>query len=246
MRKSALLLLALLVIPSNIGVKNLNSKSSIDVTYDIHPIVHDIDYGDELVKLPKKIQLNLSSEIDNYTKKEAYDVLSLKNVRASTKADYADFELRLSVNQDSQNEHFNKLDAYTLEITNEYISIVGKDDRSCFYGLQSLREIFNQSDDEVRELTISDYSNSQYRGVIEGLYGVTYNNFEIKDMIEFMSYYKANTFFYGPRHDAYFRTAWREMLPDDEVVMLKEIADYSKERKVDFYFQAVGRTKKMH
>ena len=65
MRKSALLLLALLVIPSNIGVKNLNSKSSIDVTYDIHPIVHDIDYGDELVKLPKKIQLNLSSEIDN-------------------------------------------------------------------------------------------------------------------------------------------------------------------------------------
>ena len=29
MRKSALLLLALLVIPSNIGVKNLNSKSSI-------------------------------------------------------------------------------------------------------------------------------------------------------------------------------------------------------------------------
>lgn len=236
MRKSALLLLALLVIPSNIDVKNLNSKSSIDVTYDIHPIVHDIDYGDELVKLPKKIQLNLSSEIDNYTKKEAYDVLSLKNVRASTKADYADFELRLSVNQDSQNEHFNKLDAYTLEITNEYISIVGKDDRSCFYGLQSLREIFNQSDDEIRELTISDYSNSQYRGVIEGLYGVTYNNFEIKDMIEFMSYYKANTFFYGPRHDAYFRTAWREMLPDDEVVMLKEIADYSKERKVDFYF----------
>ena len=236
MRKTPLLLLALLAIPSNVDVKSLNSHSGLDVTYDIHPIVHNIEYGDELVTLPKKVQLTLSSEIDDDTKKEAYAVLGLKNVRASTKNDYADFELKLSVNTDVRNEHFNKLDAYTLEINENYISIVGKDDRSCFYGLQSLREIFNQSDDEVRELFITDYANSQYRGVIEGLYGVTYNNFEIRDMIEYMSYYKANSFFYGPRHDAYFRTAWREMLPQDELIMLKEIADYAKERKINYYF----------
>ena len=155
---------------------------------------------------------------------------------ASTKEDYSNFKLNISINNDSSNGLFEKLDAYTLSIDEDSIDIVGKDDRSCFYALQSLREIFNQSGNEVRELTINDYSNSLYRGVIEGLYGVPYNNFEIEDMIEFISKYKANTFFYGPRHDSYFRTAWRELLPRDELMMLEEVATYAKSRKEDFYF----------
>jgi len=231
MRKLLLIPALALLIPFN----KIISVDANDVTYDIHPIVHDIEYGDDMVNIPHKIQLNVSN-IDEYTVNEAYDVLALKGVLASTKEGYADFELNITTYSEVGDEHFNKLDAYTLDIDEKGITIVGKDEKSCFYALQSLREIFNQSGTSVRELSIKDYSNSLYRGVIEGLYGVPYNNFEIIDMIEFISYYKANSFFYGPRHDSYFRTAWRELLPEDEVIMLKEISDYAKSRKVNFYF----------
>ena len=236
MRKISILLLSLLVIPFNLNTKTLNSQSD-DVTYDIHPLVHNIEYGDETIELPKRIKVSFSDEIDNYTKKEAYNVLSLKHVSASTKDNFSNYVLNISTYEGKEDkEHFEKLDAYTLDIDENEISIIGKDDKSCFYALQTLREIFNQSDSSIRELSIKDYSNSYYRGVIQGLYGVPYNNFEIKDMIEFISYYKGNTFFYGPRHDSYFRTAWRDLLPDDELIMLKELVEFSKERKVNYYF----------
>lgn len=235
MRKLTLLTLAGVLIPLGL-LSNTELVKASDVTYDIHPLVHDIEYGDDMINLPSKIQINLDSNIDKDTKNEAYDVLSIKGVLASTKDDFADYKLNISVNNDNSNELFDKLDAYTLSIDEDSIDIVGKDVNSCFYALQSLREIFNQAGNEVRELSISDYSNSIYRGVIEGLYGVPYNNFEIEDMIEFMSYYKANTFLYGPRHDSYFRTAWRELLPQDELIMLEEIVNYAKTRKVNFYF----------
>lgn len=235
MRKLPLIALVALFIPLSGALKKVNIEAS-DVTYDIHPIVHNIEYGDEMISIPHKIQLNVSN-IDEYTKQEAYEVLALKGVLASTKKDYSDFELNISTyNSSRSDEHFEKLDAYTLDIDNDGITIVGKDTTACFYALQSLREIFNQSNNSVRELSIKDYSNSYYRGVIEGLYGVPYNNFEIMDMIEFLSYYKANSFFYGPRHDSYFRTAWRDLLPEDELTMLKQISDYAKSRKVNFYF----------
>ena len=235
MRKITLLSLAGVLIPLSL-FSNTKLVRAADTTYDIHPLVHDISYGDEMINIPHKVEININGDIDKYTKNEAYDVLAIKGVLASTKEDYSNFKLNISINNDSSNGLFEKLDAYTLSIDEDSIDIIGKDDRSCFYALQSLREIFNQSGNEVRELTINDYSNSLYRGVIEGLYGVPYNNFEIEDMIEFISKYKANTFFYGPRHDSYFRTAWRELLPRDELMMLEEVATYAKSRKVDFYF----------
>lgn len=217
----------------------IGSSKSIDVNlieYDIHPIVHNIEYGDELINIPSKVQITTTEGIDSYTLDEAYNVLSYKSVIASTRESFAPYHLNLTINNDFNNTHFDKLDAYTLDITNDSISIIGKDTDSVFYGLQTLREIFRQSESYVRELTIADYSSSIYRGVIEGLYGVPWNNFEIIDMIDFISYYKANTFFYGPRHDSYFRTAWRDPLPKDELIMLEEIVEHSKTRKVDFYF----------
>lgn len=217
----------------------VGSQKAIDVNsieYDIHPIVHNIEYGNSVINIPSRVKINVGQGVDSYTVDEAYNVLSYKPIVASTRDSFATYTLNLSINNDAGNTHFDKLDAYTLEIDKESISIVGKDTDSVFYGLQTLREIFRQSEDYVRELTVEDYSSSIYRGVIEGLYGVPWNNFEIIDMIDFISYYKANTFFYGPRHDSYFRTAWREPLPKDELIILQEIAEHSKTRKVDLYY----------
>lgn len=236
MRKLLVLALTMLVLPISLLIRD-NKVVASDVTYDIHPTVHEIEYGNDLIQIPEKIQLNIKDNIDKYTKQEAYDILSIKNVVASSKDDFSSFKLSISIYNDGDEDiHFNKLDAYTLDINEDGIDIVGKDDESCFYALQTLREIFKQSNESIRKLSIKDYSNSLYRGVIEGLYGVPYNNFEIIDMIDFISYYKGNSFFYGPRHDSYFRTAWRELLPSDELIMLEEIVSHAKQRKVNFYF----------
>ncbi|MGI6714449.1 MAG: beta-N-acetylglucosaminidase domain-containing protein [Bacilli bacterium] len=204
------------------------------ITYEIYPAVHQLHYGDDLVEIPGKIALDFSLDIAQDTRKEAFEVLALKPVVASTKTGFAPFKVVLEVDQAIP--YASRLDAYSLEIDAAGISIKGISDRACFYGLQTLREIWTQSSSHLRMLTINDYANSLYRGVIEGLYGVPYNNFEINDMLKFLSYYKANSFFYGPRHDPYFRTSWRELLPADEVVMLQDIVKTAQARKIDLYY----------
>ena len=62
MRKISILLLTLLVIPFNLNAKQLSSENE-NVTYDIHPIVHNIEYGDGLVNLPKRIKVSSAVRI---------------------------------------------------------------------------------------------------------------------------------------------------------------------------------------
>lgn len=236
MRNVFYLSLLTLLLPANNLISNKVNVIANDVTYDIHPIVHEINYGDDFVTLPNKIELSIDNEISSrYIAEEAYEVIGLKPILMNTGDDFSDFELIIET-YNGTDEHFDKLDAYTVDINSSHIKIVGQNERACFYGLQTLREIFSQSNNQIRELSIKDYANSLYRGVIEGLYGTTWNHFEIMDMIDLIADYKGNSFFYGPRHDSYFRTEWRELLPEDEVTMLKGIVAYANSKYVDYYF----------
>ena len=79
---------------------------------------------------------------------------------------------------------YTHLDVYKRQIQDNVIAVLGKDTDAAFYGLSSLKMIFNQvTEKAVRQLQIEDYASGQYRGFIEGYYGIPWS---VEDRIRLM------------------------------------------------------------
>ncbi len=203
-------------------------------TYEIYPIVRNIEYGNDTLSMDKEVNFIFSDHVDKYTKERAYDVLSLKNVLSSVgdNIDNSKINIILEVYDESAfvtslvSEDLSyitsKIDAYYLEITNHDIFLTAKDSDSLFYGLASLQFIFEQSDDYVRTLKIKDYSQSQLRGFIEGYYGVPWTSKQRQELMRFGSRVKTNIYIYAPKDDVYHSTSWRSLYSQKDLKILKE------------------------
>src|SRR5699024_7086924 len=72
---------------------------------------------------------------------------------------------------------FNEIDPYVLVLDENLedkgtIAILGSDTEAAYYGLASLKMIFNQiSEKEIHSMMYEDYSDTKLRGFIEGFYG---------------------------------------------------------------------------
>ena len=74
MRNVFYLSLLTLLLPANNLISNNVNVIANDVTYDIHPIVHEINYGDDFVTLPNKIELSIDNEISSrYIRAKIWD-----------------------------------------------------------------------------------------------------------------------------------------------------------------------------
>ena len=85
--------------------------------------------------------------------------------------------LSSSVN-DSANA-LNEAQGYVLESSDEsnkngQIIIIGSDSDGVYYGVMTLMQMFEQktSDGRIAEVTISDYPDVEFRGYVEGFYGI--------------------------------------------------------------------------
>ncbi len=82
--------------------------------------------------------------------------------------------------------------------------------------------------------TVEDYPLFEKRGYIEGFYGKPWSHENRKHMIEFLSFYGMNTYYYAPKDDPFHRDRWRELYPETEISRLKELVDLCKDNFVDF------------
>ncbi|MBQ2841784.1 MAG: beta-N-acetylglucosaminidase domain-containing protein [Clostridia bacterium] len=83
---------------------------------------------------------------------------------------------------------------------------------------------------------VEDYPLYAKRGYIEGFYGNPWNHENRKMMLELMSFYGMNTYYYAPKDDPYHRDKWDELYPEKELSQLSEIALLCRENFVDFHF----------
>src|SRR5699024_6897282 len=68
---------------------------------------------------------------------------------------------------------FDKTDAYQVDISEDSITVIGKDTDASFYGITSLEKILDQrQDNTIKNMEIKDYANTEVRGFIEGFYGI--------------------------------------------------------------------------
>ncbi|MGL4520118.1 MAG: beta-N-acetylglucosaminidase domain-containing protein [Phocaeicola sp.] len=138
-----------------------------------------------------------------------------------------------------------KSGAYYLQVTSKEIVIMGYDARGTFYGVQTLKQLINNN--QLTEIEISDYPDTQFRGVVEGFYGYPWSHEKRLRLIEFLGRYKMDTYIYGPKDDPYHSSlsnptfskyqvkgGWRLPYPAEEAAKIKELVEASKQNKVDF------------
>ena len=125
-----------------------------------------------------------------------------------------------------------------LSITPKGIDIFGYDQQGAFYGLQSLRQILSSpgvKDGIIPALSINDYPDLKYRGVVEGFYGEPWSHEVRLSLIDFYGRNKMNTYLYGPKDDPYHSSPyWRQPYPAEQERNIKELVDASKRARVDF------------
>ena len=84
--------------------------------------------------------------------------------------------------------------------------------------------------------TVTDYPLFAVRGYIEGFYGKPWSHENRRMMLELMSFYGMNTYYYAPKDDPYHRDKWSELYPENELSALSELAALCEEKFVKFHY----------
>ncbi len=84
--------------------------------------------------------------------------------------------------------------------------------------------------------TVTDYPLFAVRGYIEGFYGKPWSYENRRMMLELMSFYGMNTYYYAPKDDPYHRDKWSELYPESELSALSELAALCREKFVKFHY----------
>lgn len=217
--------------------------------YEIYPTPHEITYGEGTITLPETLPAVFGPVIDSYTKTRAEKALAEAGITL-TDAAASGVALRVGVygTNDAAEQYFRdkgladstifeKTDAYQLVVNDDGISVLGKDTDAAFYGLTTLKRIFQQvKNREVRKLDVKDYSDVALRGFIEGYYGNPWSNEDRAELMKFGGELKMNIYFYAPKDDPKHNAKWRELYTDEELKKIAALAQVGEESKCRFGF----------
>lgn len=123
--------------------------------------------------------------------------------------------------------------AYCLSIDEKGVRITGHDERGTFYALQTLRQVLESG--RLPYMTVFDWPDLKYRGVVEGFYGTPWSHEVRLSLIDFYGANKMNTYIYGPKDDPYHSCPdWRLPYPEDEAENISELVRACGKNRVDF------------
>lgn len=110
-----------------------------------------------------------------------------------------------------------KYDRHILSLTPQggkaQVVVLGENTDAVFCGLATLEQILDNGTVNLPCATFYDYADVQYRGVIEGYYGLPYSMEVTKDLFRFMARYKLNMYMYGAKSDPYHTRYWDKAYP---------------------------------
>ncbi len=244
----------------------LSAVAVADNVYDIRPVPQQQERLQGNATLTAPITIVAGKGVDHYTIDRAKEVLAEHGLepvvaRKATKGqsvvylginasgDQADSEgKRIGLKRDvfSQKGYDRHALAVRQYGTAAKVVIVGETTDAVFCGLASLEQMLDQAKDgNLTCADIYDYADTQYRGVIEGYYGVPYSAEVTADLFRFMARYKMNTYMYGaksdPYHSQYWDKAYPQTITDEQKAvgmltedMMRQLTDAAHRSKVNF------------
>ena len=226
-----------------------NSKASVS-KYEIYPNPQSVSYSNGSFKMSNEVNVVFENTIDEVTKNRVNEVLASNNftvsisdkivngktnilVGTNNSKGYVDSYVKENLNIATENL-FDNIDAYSLNLKDNVVSILGKDTDAAFYGATTLKHILNQADGEILNVSVEDYADTNLRGFIEGYYGIPWSTEDRASLMKFGGEYKMNTYIFAPKDDPYHNQRWRDLYPEEELQKLAELVKVGKETKTQF------------
>ncbi|MGL5272890.1 MAG: beta-N-acetylglucosaminidase domain-containing protein, partial [Phocaeicola sp.] len=208
---------------------------------NINPKPHQLTYGTQTISIADGINLK---------KTETADQASICELKSFLSESPKGIKLYIGNYNEKQLKKISKgvslpakSGAYYLRVTPKQIIVMGYDNRGTFYGVQTLKKLLNKG--ELKEVEITDYPDTQFRGVVEGFYGYPWSHEKRLELIKFLGANKMDTYIYGPKDDPYHSSlsnptfskhnvkgGWRLPYPAEEAVKIEELVQASKRNKV--------------
>ena len=247
--------LALLVVFSTLFLVSPSIKvEAEEVKYEIYPTPHELIYNSNDYVIRSQVNVVFEDEIDEPTRKRMTEVLELKNKQISTSNQKVVGKTNILVGTHNSNGYvdnyvkanynveeslFDKFGANFVASNNGEIIILGKDTDGAFYGITSLKHIFNQMDGStIRNFEIKDYADTNTRGFIEGYYGIPWSNEDRMSLMKFGGDFKMTSYVFAPKDDSYHKELWRELYPEEELNAIKEMVQVGIDSKCRFVWTA--------
>lgn len=251
------ILLALLVVMTACATVMPNSTmviSAVENEYEIYPTPHEVVYqsGDYIIH--SQVNVVYDSTIDEVTKKRLNDVMDIKNksitisdqkqegvtnifIGTYGSGEYVD--KYVNANYDLDKNVFEKFGSHYLISNNNELCILGTDTDGAFYGITTLKHIFNQMEGStIRNFVIKDYADAETRGFIEGYYGIPWSNENRMSLMQFGGDFKMTSYVFAPKDDPYHKELWRESYPEDKINEIAKMVQVGNESKCRFVWTA--------
>lgn len=243
-------LVMLVALLPNVLLENVQAIEKEDEGYEIYPIPQSIEYSAGTLNLGNDVNVIFEDGIDEATKNRLIEVLAIKGISyeitKEVKNNKTNFLVGLhnsggvvdnyfTENDLNDSSHFENFDSHIVSVKNNVVAVLGKDTDAAFYGITTLKLIFKQLDaSEIRNLLIKDFSDGQWRGFIEGYYGIPWSNENRKSLMEFGGDFKMNAYIFAPKDDEYHSLKWRELYPEEKLDKIKELVDVGTATKNKF------------
>lgn len=219
------------------------------VESDIYPKPQKVVYAsDKGMTLSGEVNVVIHGQQEEATLPKLKEMLKENNINyhISEELDEQKANILISSSKDhcdvcsNDDDALTKAEGYVLKTSDEInvngeISIIGSDKDGAYYGVETLGQILSQKVGErFAELTISDYPEIEFRGFIEGFYGIPWTHEERISLMKDTSKYKMNTYIYAPKDDPYHRADWKDLYPEAEAKQISELAKAGKENNFNF------------
>ena len=242
------------VLPGLTTIEASTKVANAQSDYEIYPLPHNVEYQSNDYMITKEVNVVYDSKIDQVTKDRLNEVLSTKNKTVTTSLEkksgvtnilvgvynsgsYVDTYVQENYTVDTS--IYAKDGAHFLASNNNEIVVLGKDTDAAFYGITTLKHVFNQMPGStIRNFTIHDYADVAIRGFIEGYYGIPWSNEDRMSLMEFGGEFKMTSYIFAPKDDPYHKNLWREDYPEKELNEIKKMVAVGNASKCRFVWTA--------
>lgn len=232
----------------------LAAEASDAVTYEIYPTPHEMTYAEGETVISSEVNVVFESAIDAVTKARLNEVLASKGLTATVTDEAVEGKTNILVGTYGSDEYvdtyvetnysveadlFDEFAGHYVISAEDEIVVLGVDTDAAFYGITSLKHIFNQMEGTtIRHFTIKDYADTNIRGFIEGYYGIPWSNEDRMSLMEFGGEFKMTSYVFAPKDDPYHTSKWRELYPEAEIAAIAEMVEVGNATKCRFVWTA--------
>ena len=253
MKKILNIMLSLcLMLSSFVGINIVQAEESETVNVSIYPKPQSIQIDTQWMEFNGNVDIYVHGEQDVATLPKLKAILDNENITyqevttlnnehatiiLATDCDNCDICNSVSDEANALSEEQGYvLTSENTTYSNGSITIVGSDADGVYYGVMSLKQMFQQKNSEgaIAKVVISDYPDVKFRGYVEGFYGIPWTQEDRALLFEDTTNYKMTTYIYAPKDDPYHRASWRTLYPSEEANNLSVLAQKATENNMEF------------